>query len=326
MIKILHGADLHLDSPFCEFSPETAAQYRALQRQLPERLTALCKEQQCQMLLLAGDVFDGIPYPETVDALRQALAACPVPVFLVPGNHDPLESGLWDGEWPQNVHIFRSSGCVRLEDLGCCVHHGRVDSLRAEEDGYLHIGLIHGDEMPSEQQIARTGMNYLAMGHIHKPAMPRKAGTTWYGWPGTPMGRGFDETGKRGVFCVELSENSCRTQQIFLEGPRFECYRELWHGGFEPPCDSGTIHARLYLTGPSEKPDTEKIRKTYEPFFLSLDVIDETEPLRDLWEDCGDGTLRGLALDVLKSGHEPELAELAAEFLLAALEGREAPW
>ena len=106
MIKILHGADLHLDSPFSEFSPETAAEYRALQRQLPRKLVSLCKRLGCDMLLLAGDLFDGIPYPETVQTLRQELALCPVPVFVVPGNHDPLDSGIWDGSWPENVRVF----------------------------------------------------------------------------------------------------------------------------------------------------------------------------------------------------------------------------
>lgn len=332
MIRILHGADLHLDSPFSEFSPEAAAEYRALQRQLPGKLTALCRNLRCDMLLLAGDVFDAIPYPETVELLRQELALCPVPVFLVPGNHDPLESGLWDGDWPEHVHILKEPGCVTLEELGCCIHHGGAEDLRAPKDGFLHIGLLHGDarspgfgHWPSEREIAATGLHYLALGHIHKSSMPRKAGDTWYGWPGIPMGRGFDETGKRGVFCVELSQQDCRAEQVILEGPRYEVYFARSDGQWEPPEDSEEIHARLYLTGTSGELSTALLRRRYEPFFLSLEVFDETQPPRDLWEACGDGTLRGLALDVLKAHDDPLLAELSAQFLLAALEGREAP-
>ena len=56
MIRILHGADLHLDSPFSTFEPTRAQAYRAMQRQLPERLVKLANDRGCQLLLLAGDV------------------------------------------------------------------------------------------------------------------------------------------------------------------------------------------------------------------------------------------------------------------------------
>ena len=325
MIKILHGADLHLDSPFSDFSPETAAQYRRLQRQLPKKLADLCQQLSCRVLLLAGDIFDGIPYPETMEQLRRELELCPVPVLIVPGNHDPLDSGIWDGSWPENVHIFKEPGCVTLDDLGLCVHHGSMDAMRAEDDGYLHVGLIHGDEMPTERRIAATGLDYLAMGHIHKTAMPRKAGSTWYGWPGVPMGRGFDETGEKGVFCVELSKDDCRTQMIVLEAPRYEIFTVEAGSLWQPPADSAEIHGRLRVVGQADLAQVWQLYEDLREQFLTLELADETEPLRDLWEDCGDGTLRGLALDVLKQQGDPALSELAAKYLLAALEGREVP-
>lgn len=325
MIKILHGADLHLDSPFSDLSAEAAAQCRAMQRQLPQALVELCAARHCQMLLLAGDLFDGIPYPETVQELRRALALCPVPVFIIPGNHDPLDSGLWDGEWPEQVHIFKAPGCVRLEELGCCIHHGAVGELRAPSDGDVHIGLIHGEELPSDGRIAATAMDYLAMGHIHKPSMPKKAGNTWYGWPGIPMGRGFDETGLRGVFCVELEKGSCRAELIAAAELRYETFRVPSDSPWKVPENSEKLCARVYLTGVSGKTDPAAFLRRHEASFFSLQVLDETTPERDLWEDCGDGTLRGLALETLRDGEDKELARLAAEYLLAALEGRESP-
>lgn len=326
VIRFLHAADLHLDSPFAEFSPARAAEQRQLQRQLFQNVMALCRRQGCDLLLLAGDIFDGMPYPETLELLRHALSLCPVPVFLVPGNHDPLDSGIWDGSWPEHVHIFKEPGCVELEDLGLCVHHGAVESLRAPHDGYLHIGLTHGDEMISMDQIAATGLDYLAMGHIHKASMPRKAGQTWYGWPGVTMGRGFDETGKKGVFLVELTKGSCRTEQIVLEAPRYEIFTVASGEPWEPPADCGQIRGRLRVVGQGDPLWAKRLHHTLEPRFLSLELVDETAPSRDLWADCGDGSLRGLALDALKAHPDREMAPLAAKFLLAALEGRDAPW
>lgn len=326
MIRFLHAADLHLDSPFAEFSPQQAAEQRQLQRRLLKNLLSLCRRNGCDLLLLAGDIFDGMPYPETVELLRYELSLCPVPVFLVPGNHDPLDSGIWDGSWPERVHIFREPGCVELEELGVCVHHGDVDALRAPEDGYLHIGLIHGEVQPTMEQIEKTGLDYLAMGHIHKAALPRKAGKTWYGWPGVTMGRGFDETGKKGVFFVELGKEICRTEQIFFEVPRYESFTVAAGEPWEPPHDSGEIRGRLRVVGQGDPMWAKRLHRTFAPQFLSLELVDETAPARDLWADCGEESLRGLALDALKAHPDGELASLAAKFLLAALEGRDAPW
>ena len=70
MIKLLHGADLHLDSPFSGCSPEEAVRRRSLQRQLPMALTTMANRLDCRLMLLAGDIFDGTPSPRTVQALQ----------------------------------------------------------------------------------------------------------------------------------------------------------------------------------------------------------------------------------------------------------------
>ena len=90
-IKLLHAADLHLDSPFAGLPPEQAAARRQQARQLLEALPRLCRREGCRLVLLAGDLFDtGTVYRDTVDQLRQALAECPAQVFIAPGNHDPM--------------------------------------------------------------------------------------------------------------------------------------------------------------------------------------------------------------------------------------------
>lgn len=69
MVKLLHAADLHLDSAFSALPPEKAAQRRAEQRLVLERLTALSEG--CAAVLLAGDLFDSARvYRDTLEALR----------------------------------------------------------------------------------------------------------------------------------------------------------------------------------------------------------------------------------------------------------------
>ena len=89
MLKIIHGADFHLDSPFSGLSPEQAVQRREEQRELLDRLAALARDRQADLVLLAGDLLDSERvYRETALALSRALGAIPCPVFISPGNHD----------------------------------------------------------------------------------------------------------------------------------------------------------------------------------------------------------------------------------------------
>lgn len=126
MLKVLHGADFHLDSPFSGLKPDAAARRRGEQRELLARLTDLAREREADLVLLSGDLLDGdLVFRETVQALARALGEIPCPVFLAPGNHD------WYGpqspyaalEWPGNVHLFTGPelGAVRLPELGCTV-------------------------------------------------------------------------------------------------------------------------------------------------------------------------------------------------------------
>ena len=72
-MKILHSADWHLDSPFASFDGEPRAFLQQAQRRIPERLRALCAEEHCDLVLLAGDIFDGPYSRETAALLADAL-------------------------------------------------------------------------------------------------------------------------------------------------------------------------------------------------------------------------------------------------------------
>ena len=127
MLKVLHGADFHLDSPFSGLKPDAAARRRGEQRELLARLTDLAREREADLVLLSGDLFDGERvYPETLERLRSALGAMSCPVFIAPGNHDPYtpHGPYAAGDWPENVHVFRTAEVesVELPELGCVVH------------------------------------------------------------------------------------------------------------------------------------------------------------------------------------------------------------
>ena len=345
MLRILHAADLHLDSPFGSVPAEQAAFCRDRQRLLPDLLADLCNSRNCDLLLLAGDVFDGTPTPETAEVLRRALGRCRAEVFIAPGNHDPYTAGsLWAKTlWPEHVHVFSGDmTCFTLPHLGCRVwgaafrDREAADLLRPiplSDDGFLEIGVFHGDPVNrgtyhyiAPQLLQTCGLDYLALGHIHQAFEPEQMGTTHYGWPGTPMGRGFDECGEKGVLYVELEKGRFETTFLPLNNPKFEvftCPAEALH---LPPGTEQTL-CRLILTGESDPVDVSAVEQALQDRFLYLEIRDETTPRRNIWEACGEQTLRGLALSRLKAQYDlgDTAAELAARYVLAALEGREQP-
>ena len=122
-VRILHAADLHLDSPFEALSGAQAAQRRREQRDLLRALPELARAHGAQIILLAGDLLDsGSPYPETAKALAETFDGCGAEVFLAPGNHDYYSAGAPYARltFPENVHIFRTQRieAVALPELG----------------------------------------------------------------------------------------------------------------------------------------------------------------------------------------------------------------
>ena len=123
-IKILHTADLHLDSAFEALPAGKAAIRRAEQRELLSRLAELARSERADLVLLAGDIFDGGgTYFETGAEFVRDMS---VPVFIAPGNHDPYDarSPYAKLDIPQNVRIFteRDVECAELPELGVRVY------------------------------------------------------------------------------------------------------------------------------------------------------------------------------------------------------------
>ena len=87
-LKILHSADWHLDSPFAGFTEQQRQFLKEAQRKIPGKIAELCRKEDCDLVLLAGDLFDGEARKETVDLLKRELENCGVPVLIAPGNHD----------------------------------------------------------------------------------------------------------------------------------------------------------------------------------------------------------------------------------------------
>ena len=138
MIKLIHGADFHLDSPFSGLAPDQAAQRRREQRELLARLAQLAREREAGLVLLSGDLLDGRQtYRETAQVLAQTLGEIPCPVLIAPGNHDPYGPRSLYAllSWPENVRIFRTAAmeAVPMPKLGCTVWGAAFTGVSRED-------------------------------------------------------------------------------------------------------------------------------------------------------------------------------------------------
>ena len=357
MIRILHAADLHLDSPFAALVPEQAAQRREEQRQILQNLTEESGRRGCHLLLLAGDLFDSDRiYRETAEMLREALGSIRAKVFIAPGNHDPWSplSPYAALSWPENVHIFRSGRieAVHLEDPAVTVYGAAFTGPRsgpllrgfsASGGGRPSVLVMHGvlddPDSPynpiSEEDIVSSGVDYMALGHVHR-RQSRILGASTVINPGCAMGRGFDETGPKGASYVELDGKGCRVTPLDLGGRVYECLNV--RVGDDPLADvlaalperTERDLYRITLSGSCPAPDLNALRAALAPRFYALELIDRTLPPLELWKDADEDSLKGAYLRRLKDCYDTDddpyarrlLAE-AARIGLALMEGRE---
>ena len=351
-LKLLHSADWHLGSPLSGFPEQQRRFLREAQRSIPGKIAELCRRESCDLVLLAGDLFDGIPSRDCLDTVKDALARCAVPVFISPGNHDFCGPGSpWlEERWPENVHVFTGGlESVAIGSLNCRVWGagfqsmdcaGLLEHFRADCREPYAVAVLHGD--PSQvcspynpitaAQVRDSGLDYLALGHIHKAGSFR-AGSALCGWPGCPMGRGWDETGDKGCYLVDLEPDAARIRPVSLGLP---CFRELSVdiagdpeaalSALLPPADS-TDFFRITLKGQGYA-DIPQLLKAF-PHIPNLELMDRTEAPLDIWGEESADTLEGVYFRLLKeqlSSASPEEAgqiRLAAEISRRILEGRE---
>ena len=273
-----------------------------------------------------------------------------------PGNHDALLPGspYLENGWPENVHIFRTAEPERVSLPEFDVYGAgflraempaMLDGFRAADPSRLNILVLHGDaENPaspydpvSSAALAASGLDYAALGHIHRRG-ERRDGGTLCAWPGCLMGRGFDECGEKGALLVSAEKGACRTEFVPCGARRYErlsvpagddalaAVRAALTPELEGSC------CRIELTGEAAPVDLAALQAALEPQFFSLDLRDRTRPKQDLWEACGEDTLRGHFLDGLHAQFEAaetderrQVVARAARLGLALMDGREVP-
>ena len=359
-MRILHAADLHLDSAFAGLAEEKAALLRQESRDILRRMVDWANDHAVDVMLLSGDLFDSDRmYSQTARTLAQALARFRGRIFLSPGNHDfyALGSGYDAVDWPENVHIFtsRRPQTVLLRSLNASVTGAAFTSAEEWEpfdgasfsggDAPIRLGVLHGEVTRGESkyraippaEIEKTNLTYLALGHVHRCAGVQRAGNTAYAYPGCLPGRGFDETGDKGFLYGEITPEKVELEFIPFAPRRYQSVTaditdrdpaDAVRQALDPDC--GQDICRVLLTGSRrENFSLSALTSELSGLCAALELTDETYPEEDVWARCGEDSLRGLFLQNLRARYdgadEDEKRQLlqAARFGLAALDNRD---
>lgn len=381
-LRFVHTGDLHLDSPFLGLGqavPERiAGALRDATLRSWERIVRLAIDERVDAVLVAGDVFEGANRTLRAqvafrDGLEQ-LAQERIPSFVVTGNHDPLSGWEPAVTWPELAWRFGAQAVSSRPIIRDGVELARVHGIsygvrdvtrnlaatfRRDGDEPFAIGLLHANLGGQEghqnyapcslSDLASSGMDYWALGHIHKHGVIRAADPTVV-YCGNPQGRDPGESEPRGCYLVEVDDRGrvapefrptdvVRWQRLRvpIEGiPTEEALYQAVGDAIETAATAAgrSIVALVTLTG--RGPLHASLRRSAvlrdvqglvrerfglgEPFAWLETVRDETRPTIDLAERRTAGDLLGETLrefersrQALRQGQEADLHDLLAE-------------
>jgi DNA repair exonuclease SbcCD nuclease subunit len=223
-MRFVHTADWQLGMTRYFLNGEAQPRYSAARRDVVAGLGRVTADAGAEFVVVAGDVFESNQLaPREVSQSLEAMRAVGVPVYLLPGNHDPLDassvytSALFTAECPDNVTVLRRAGVYEvrpglelvaapwtskapssdpvadvLDDLPgdgvarIVVGHGGVDIFVPDKDRPSLIRLA-----ALEAALDRGAVHYVALGDKHSRMQVGSTGRIWYS--GSPEVTNYDD-------------------------------------------------------------------------------------------------------------------------------------
>jgi DNA repair exonuclease SbcCD nuclease subunit len=233
MIKFIHAADIHLDSPLRGLESYEGApvdSIRGATRQAFKNLVELAISEEVNFVLIAGDLYDGdwkdyntgLFFASQMTKLREA----GISVFIVSGNHDAASQISRQLRMPDNAKIFsaKEPETIAISGLDIAIHGQSFAKQAITEDissgypdaipGHFNIGLLHTSATGREghepyapctmEGLLSKGYDYWALGHVHKQETLHEY--PWIIFSGCIQGRHIRETGDKGCTLVSVDD------------------------------------------------------------------------------------------------------------------------
>jgi DNA repair protein SbcD/Mre11 len=228
-MKLVHAADLHLDSALhglARYESAPAEEIRGATRRAFTNLVTLCLEERATLLVISGDLFDGdwrdISTGLFFSAQLSKLCEAGVEVVWIRGNHDAVSQIRRSVRLPEPViELAATQAETRVfEALGVAVHGQSFGKRDVTEDlaagyparvaGALNVGLLHtaldgrsGHDRYAPcriETLVNRGYEYWALGHVHQREVVHA--DPYVVFPGNLQGRHARELGEKGATVV----------------------------------------------------------------------------------------------------------------------------
>jgi DNA repair exonuclease SbcCD nuclease subunit len=233
MVKFIHAADIHLDSPLIRLSYHEGApvdELRQATRQALNNLVALAITEKVDFVLISGDLYDGdwkdyntgLYFVSQMSKLREAH----IPVYLISGNHDAASKITRTIRFPEGTHVFPKNepSTLIVKNLDVAIHGQSFASPAVTQNlslnypapipGNFNIGMLHTCATGREghepyapctvEDLQLKGYDYWALGHVHQREILSHDPLIVF--PGNTQGRNIRETGAKGCMLVTVDE------------------------------------------------------------------------------------------------------------------------
>jgi len=253
VIRFLHTSDWQLGMTRRFLSEEAQARYTQARFDAIRTMGRIAKEKQCQFILVCGDSFESNQVDrKTVARAIEALKEVSVPVYLLPGNHDPLNaasvyrSSTFIEKKPAHVHIIEDTAPVQVgegfELVGApwmskrpngnpivdllnalppagsikriCVGHGIIDIFTPDKEAENVI-----EVSKLEAAISKGKIHFIALGDRHSLTKVGSGDRIWYS--GTPESTDFCEDHSGFCQIVKMDGDDVTTEEVKIGQWRF---------------------------------------------------------------------------------------------------------
>lgn len=242
MVRFLHTSDWQIGMSRAFLAGEAQSRFAQARIDAVRTIANVARDESCAFVVVAGDVFEHHFVEEaTLSRTLDALASIPVPVYLLPGNHDPLSpGGAWEREpvlssAPANVIVLRGGVTLAPGDIEIIsapwhskapsadlaaealepfegapgrrilVAHGAVETFAASRNdpSIINEGILR-------RALAAGIVSYVALGDRHSTfeVLPG----CWYS--GAPEPTAFDERDPGKVLVVEINGGACDVRPV----------------------------------------------------------------------------------------------------------------
>ena len=349
-MKIIHTADLHMDSPLTSRLSHTAIAGR--KRELLSTFRRIIEDGEkrgAEAMIIAGDLFDSEEISaRAIEYVSALIRSHPKMLFFyLPGNHEK-RGFLPYAEELVNLKIFPEGfGGYTLGDVtivGCSENSENMFDALTLDPAQKNIVVLHGEVREGRggeinlSMAKNRGIDYIALGHYHTYREYRLDERGIAVYAGTPEGRGFDECGRGGYVLIDTDR--IQSPEFIPIASRVLHIVEVDMTGYEgeleaegrvsvalaeiPECDL----VRVRLSGkvaPGDRPNLAALRERFNKRYYHFEIEDAIRTELDIESLKHDISLKGefIRLTLAREDLSEKERERILDCGLSALSGEE---